>query len=209
MPGEAELCQRQGMLFAQQLASRPVPSSGSAKRSLQLLPPVLQPQLFSGTLSALAGPQRQPAVVDAAAQVLLLLFGAETFSGNSEDAERAATASTLSALVSLRHRLGPPEAEGVALGVTQLGSALAERSPEWCGGELPQVRGWGRGYCLCAFCLGTCSSVLAGELASPAKPALRLPVPAAARRCPSPRWCWSAWPGRSPPWLRTVWTTSS
>lgn len=106
-----------------------------------LLPP-LQPQLFAGVLSALVGAGRPPAVLDAAVQALLLVFGAETFSGGDENAERAATAATLSALCTLRNRLaGASGEEGAAVGVTQLGSALAERAPEWCGGELPQASG--------------------------------------------------------------------
>ncbi|GAB4818769.1 hypothetical protein N2152v2_005815 [Parachlorella kessleri] len=99
-----------------------------------------QPQLFSGILSALVGRQRPPQVIDAAVEVLLLVFGADTFTGNNEDAERAATAATLDALLALRHRLGPgAEAEGAAAGVAQLGSALAERAPEWLCGQLPQA----------------------------------------------------------------------
>lgn len=122
----------------------PCPST-PALHSL-VLSPLLQPQLFLAILSALAGLQRPPAVVDAAVQVLLLVFGADTFSGASEKDEMAATTATLAALVSLRHRLAQrgaggeaDEGEVLAVGVVQLGSALAERSPEWCGGELPEV----------------------------------------------------------------------
>ena len=129
-------------------AAPPLPSHRLLCPALHLLahrPPARlpQPQLFSGFLSALAGPQRPPAVVDAAVQALLLILGADTFSGNDEAAERAAAAATLSALASLRHRLGGHEGEALAVAVAQLGSALAERAPEWCGGELPQVGGGG------------------------------------------------------------------
>jgi hypothetical protein len=107
---------------------------------------MLQPQLFAGVLSALAGPQRPPTVVDAALQVLLLLFGADTFSGNNEDAERAATVATLDAVLALRQRLGGENGEVAAGGVAQLGSALAERSPEWLAGQLLQASsGWPAG----------------------------------------------------------------
>ncbi len=77
--------------------------------------------------------------------MLLLLFGADTFSGNNEEAERAATTATLDALLALRHRLGGEEGESAAAGVAQLGSVLAERSPEWLAGQLPQVsHDWGK-----------------------------------------------------------------
>lgn len=94
-----------------------------------------QPALFSVLLAAATAPPGAPeALVEAAVQVLLLAFGADSFS-KDEALDAAAIDDLLVALLSLRGRLGAGcccDAQPAA--VAALGSAAAERAPEHVAG---------------------------------------------------------------------------
>eukprot|EP00887_Chlorella_sp_A99_P002079 scaffold21.g2079.t1 len=91
-----------------------------------------QARLFGAVvgLAARGGAGATEQVAGAAFHVLMLVFGPDT-SRSDEAADAAATDAVLAALVPLRGRLAGASAVQVA-GVAQLGSALAEHSPEHC-----------------------------------------------------------------------------
>ena len=94
-----------------------------------------QPQLLQVLLALAAGGcssgTSSEQVLGAAVRVLLVVFGPDNFSAD-EAADRAAYDALLAVLIPLRGRLGSAEALPLAGGVAQLGSAVAERAPEYC-----------------------------------------------------------------------------
>ena len=98
-----------------------------------------QPRLFAALLQ-LATAGSGDAVVEAAVQVLLLLFGPENFSAD-EGADLAATSARLQALLATRGRLAPAPSDVLPAGVAQLASAAAERAPDYCCGHSAEVGG--------------------------------------------------------------------
>ncbi|KAL4452382.1 hypothetical protein ABPG75_008044 [Micractinium tetrahymenae] len=108
-----------------------------------------QPQLFGALLALLTG--RAPGAAgaagavgcseeaqEAAGGVLLLVFGPENFAAD-EAADLAATSALVQALLALRGRLGQAASDVLPAAVARLASALAERSPEFCCGQMAEA----------------------------------------------------------------------
>lgn len=105
-----------------------------------------QGQLLSAAMALLTHPSSSEAVVEAAAQLLLLVFGPENFAAD-EQADLAATSALAQALLSTRGRLAGAEADTLPAAVAKLASAAAERAPEFVCGQMPQVGwSWGAGF---------------------------------------------------------------
>ncbi len=106
-----------------------------------LAPGELQPQqgqLLSAALALLTHPSSSDAVVEAASQLLLLVFGPENFAAN-EQADLAATSALAQALLATRGRLPGAESDTLPAAVAKLASAAAERAPDFVCGQMPQV----------------------------------------------------------------------
>lgn len=103
-----------------------------------------QPQLFGALLALLtgAGAAGSTDVEEATAQVLLLAFGPENFSPD-ESTDLAASAALVQALLATRGRLGSSGggqvSDTLAASVAKLASAVAERSPDFCCGQMAEV----------------------------------------------------------------------
>lgn len=119
------------------LELNPVAGSGSIFTPAELHQQ--QPQLFAALLALLtaSGGSREE-VEEAAAAVLLLVFGPENFS-SEESADLAATSALVQALLATKGRLGQAASDTLPAAVAKLASALAERSPEYCCGQMPEV----------------------------------------------------------------------
>lgn len=101
-----------------------------------------QGQLLAAALALLTHPTSSDAVVEAAAQLLLLVFGPENFAAD-EQADLAATTALAQALLATRGRLAGADSDTLPAAVAKLASAAAERAPEFVCGQMGQVGGWG------------------------------------------------------------------
>ena len=97
-----------------------------------------QGPLLAAALALLTHPSSSDAVVEAAAQLLLLVFGPENFAAD-EQADLAATAALAHALLSTRGRLAGAASDTLPAAVAKLASAAAERAPEFVCGQMPEV----------------------------------------------------------------------
>lgn len=115
----------------------PVAGGGCASTPGELQ--AAQAQLLGGALGLLgdAGAGSE-AVLEAAVQLLLLVYGPENFSSD-EAADAAATAALAHALLAARPALAGPHGDALAGGVAKLAAAAAERAPELVCGQLPEA----------------------------------------------------------------------
>lgn len=97
-----------------------------------------QGQLLGAALALLTHHTSSDAVVEAAAQLLLLVFGPENFAAD-EQADLAATAALAQALLATHGRLAGAESDTLPAAVAKLASAATERAPEFVCGQMPQV----------------------------------------------------------------------
>lgn len=118
------------------LALTPVAGSGCAFTPAQLQ--AQQGPLLGAALALVAGPASGEAAVEAAVQLLLLVFGPENFSPD-EQADLAATSALVAALLASRGRLGGADGDTLPAGVAKLAAAAAERAPEFVCGSMPEA----------------------------------------------------------------------
>lgn len=96
--------------------------------------------LFGAVLALLAcGGGSSDELLEAAVQLLLLVFGPEGYS--SDDApDQAAMSALAQALLACRGRLtAPGSSDTLPAGVAKLAAALAERWPDFCCGSMPEA----------------------------------------------------------------------
>lgn len=119
------------------LELNPVAGSGCCLTPAELQ--AQQPQLLSTALGLLAeGSGGSEAVLEATIQLLLLVYGPENFSPD-EQADLAATAALVRALLANRGHMAEADGEALPAGVAKLASAVAERAPEFVCGQMPEV----------------------------------------------------------------------
>lgn len=162
-----------------------------------------QGQLLGATLELLVHPSSSEGVVEAAVQLLLLVYGPDNFSAD-EQADLAATAALVRALLGTRGRLAGAPSDTLPAGVAKLAAAVAERAPEFCCGQMAEVRAGLAGRAGVGVQQGQRGWRGGAASLTAAKPL----VPAHRRwRCRS--WCWRCCGGRALTWPPTPLITSS
>lgn len=120
------------------LELNPVAGSGCCQTPAELQGQ--QPGLLGAALGLLAAGAQggSEAALEAAVQLLLLVYGPDNFSSD-EQADLAATAALVHALLASRGRLSGVDSEALPAGVAKLASAAAERAPEFVCGQMPEA----------------------------------------------------------------------